>query len=99
MLRLCPFCGWNLKFPIQDGISTCNHCHRVFDSCPYHRLLSAAWLVRKQNLYNIEAIKSSCEDLSDCELEILEKYIVDEDCSHDEFLKIINKKTCIDSSV
>lgn len=96
MICLCPFCGTRVGRPIQDGISTCNHCNRVFDSCPFHRLLSAAWLIRKQNLYDIGAVKSCCEDLNECELAILEKYIVEEDCSHDEFLKVINKKTCID---
>lgn len=99
MICLCPFCGTRVGRPIQDGISTCNHCHRVFDSSSYHRLLSVAWLIRKQNLYNIEAVKSSCEYLTDCELAILEKYIVDGDYSHDEFLKVIDKKTCVDSSV
>ena len=96
MLRLCPFCGKHLGRPIEDGITTCINCQRVFDTSPYHKILSAAWLIRKQNLYNLDAIKGSMPSLTDCELKILEKYIIDEDMPHEEFLKNVNSKTCID---
>lgn len=95
MICLCPFCGYRVGRPIQDGISTCNHCQRVFDSSPFHRILSAAWLVRKQNLYNIDAVAGSC-DLTPCELAVVEKFVVNEDYCHDDLLKVIDKKTCID---
>ena len=98
MICLCPFCGFRIGRPIQDGITTCQHCSRVFDSSPFHHILSAAWLIRKQNLYNIEAIKASMEELIECELKILEEFVVEQDYSHDDLLRQINKKTCIDCS-
>lgn len=96
MITICPFCGHRIGRPIDDGITTCLNCTRVFDTSPYHRILSAAWLIRKQNLYNLEAIKGSMEDLTDCELQILEKYVIDDDMPHEEFLKKIDKQTCLD---
>jgi hypothetical protein len=96
MLRLCPFCGHRLGHPVEDGITTCTDCQRVFDTSPYHRVLSAAWLIRKQNLYNVEAIRGCMTCLTDCELKILERYIIEEDLPHDDFLKMINPKICFD---
>jgi hypothetical protein len=96
LICICPFCGHRIGRPIEDGITTCSNCQRVFDTTPYHRILSAAWLIRKQNLYNLEAIKGSMECLTDCELKILDKYIIEQDLHHDEFLKVINHKTCLD---
>lgn len=50
MIELCPHCGHKLKHPILRGITSCNNCNRVCDSSPFNRLLSAAWLVRRQNV-------------------------------------------------
>ena len=47
MIYLCPFCGHQLSEQLRDGISDCSHCHRVFDSSKYNRLLAASWVMRK----------------------------------------------------
>jgi len=49
MIYTCPNCGYSLEKELNDGLAHCSHCHRVFDSSDYNRLLSAAWLVRRHN--------------------------------------------------
>jgi len=90
MIYLCPFCGRNLSRPIQNGITTCDNCQRVFDSSSYHCVLAAAWYVRRHNIYDIETISSNFE-LNEAEAEIIQKYVIDEDCSHDELIKIVKQ--------
>lgn len=95
MIYTCPFCGKKVSRAIRDGITTCNNCHRVFDSSSFHKILSAAWLSRNHDINHITALQEMCE-LSECEAEIVEKYVINECLSHDELLKVINPKTCLD---
>ena len=95
MIYVCPFCGRRISRAINNGITTCNNCHRVFDSSSYHRILSAAWSVRQDNISDLDAIKLVYE-LNDCEAQIVKKYVIDDTYSHDELLKVVNQKTCID---
>ncbi len=87
MIELCPHCGHHLKHPIQSGIGSCSNCHRVFDSSPYYRLLSAAWMTRKWNL--------ACEDnlvhqgFTQAEAETVIEQIYDKDLCHEEFIEFL----------
>ena len=92
---MCPFCGRRISRAIKNGITTCNSCHRVFDSSPYHKMLAAAWMARRENVYDLEAL-TACFELTPCEAAIIQRYIIDEDYCHDDFLKVISQKTCID---
>lgn len=62
MIEFCPFCGHPLSNPLNDGISNCSHCSRVFDSCPFNRLLSAGWLARKKNYETTEELERAGVD-------------------------------------
>lgn len=56
MITLCPQCGHGLSIPIIHGITSCNHCRRVFDSSPFNRILSAAWFVRRHHVEDRDAL-------------------------------------------
>lgn len=87
---MCPFCGRRVIRAIRCGITTCNNCNRIFDSSSYHKILSAAWGVRRENIDDIECVKATYE-LTDEEADIVEKYVIMENYSHDDFIKIVNK--------
>lgn len=94
MIYACPFCGRRLLRVIcKEGISTCTHCHRVFDTSSYHKILSAAWMVRLMDLYDPEAVQASFE-LTDCEMGIVKKYVIDEGLCHDDLLRVVGRWVC-----
>jgi hypothetical protein len=95
MIYLCPFCGKKVSRAIEDGITTCNNCSRVFDSSSHHKILSAAWMARRDNLFDVDCLKAAY-DLTDCEAKLIKKYVIDECHSHDDLIKILNSKICID---
>lgn len=88
MIYSCPFCGRTISRVVKDGITTCNHCGRVFDSSSYHKILSAAWMSRLHHLDDIEIIKSNYE-LTDYEADLIKRYVIDSCYSHDELIKIL----------
>jgi acetone carboxylase gamma subunit len=89
----CPNCGFSLNSYLTDGISTCLNCHRAFDTSKKNRLLSAAWCVRRRNLYDIDELKRY-NNLTDKEWEFINHYIINEDLTHDEILKLF-KFSCV----
>lgn len=86
MIYVCPFCGVRVSRVIKDGITTCNHCHRIFDSSSFNKILSAAWSARQDQISDPESLQS-VYDLSKLEAAIIKKY---EDYSHDDLFKILN---------
>jgi len=83
MITYCPHCGHNLPQAIVHGITSCNNCHRVSDSSPFHRLLSAAWLVRKRNIDSEEYLVQFGYSIEEATLVI--KLVADGCYSHEEF--------------
>ena len=88
-MNYCPYCGHSLYQMLIEGISSCSHCNRIFDSTIRNRLLSVAWAIRHHYFKSIEEIKFS-NILTDKEAEFVEKYVLDEGYSHDEFLKVVD---------
>ena len=88
MIGICPYCGRWLERPLLSGITTCDNCHRIFDSSPLNRLLSAAWACRRQHLLDASVIRENYL-LEEGELALLQSYVIDGGCSHDEFLKLL----------
>ena len=86
MMHFCPFCGEHLGRPVEDAFSSCNNCNRVFDYNFKNKILSAAWLIHKWNLYDIDAVKEKCKLLEN-ELDLVQE-IMDNDYIHDEVLKL-----------
>lgn len=91
----CPYCGRHLNKPLLNGITTCDNCGRVFDSSNHNRILSAAWMIRRENLCNLDMVRFRC-DLSEDDLSMLAYHVIDQGCSHDEFVKALNLR--IDSA-
>ncbi len=89
MIRLCPFCGYNLSRPLVCGITTCDNCCRVFDSCPYHRTLCAGWIVRKWHIYDPDTLRNKFGFL-DQELAPVITYVIQEGLTHEEFIKVVS---------
>jgi hypothetical protein len=88
MIDRCPFCGYLLELGIKDGITGCNNCNRIFGSTSKNKILSAAWVVRREGLEEIEIIKKRC-NLTNEESDIVENYIINEGYNHDDFLKFL----------
>ena len=86
----CPNCGFSLNQALTDGIDTCSNCHRAFDTSKTNRLLSAAWCVRRRNLYDLEELKLN-NNLTDIEWKFIDKYIINNGLTHDELLKLLSK--------
>jgi len=85
MIKVCPFCGHKLKQIISEGITTCSNCERVFDSCTTNKILSASWMIRKYH-FNIDDL-----NLKSNEKETINKCIVEQGLSHDEFIDFLTK--------
>lgn len=93
MICYCPFCGSWLNHPIIDsGITTCNNCCRVFDHSSKNKLLSATWACRKQNIKDINILESQF-NLNQKELNFVKDYIIIEDLSHDEIIKLLKEQS------
>ena len=84
----CPFCGRKLDYKLEDGITTCGNCYRVFDSSSYHKILSAAWAVRRWHNFNLAFIVQKCK-LNPVEARIIDHYIIDLNLDHDQFYQAL----------
>jgi hypothetical protein len=87
MIYLCPFCGRDLDRKLTEGITSCQNCGRVFDSSPFHRILSAAWAISRWHT-NLEKIVEKY-DLEPTEINVLNHYVVGLDYDHEQLLKTI----------
>jgi hypothetical protein len=85
MIILCPFCGNKLKNKLQDGISSCDYCQRIFDSSSYHKILSALWISRNWHVHDLEIIQRHCE-LTAPEAAVVDKYVLQLDYTFDELV-------------
>ena len=90
MILFCPYCGYRLKIPLINGLSTCDSCNRLFSSDETSKILSYSWMCRKQNINNKDILKSLSKDsLGENAINIINHYIIENNYSHDEFLKAI----------
>ena len=89
MIIACPHCGHDLDFPLKDGISSCEHCHQVFDTSPFNRILSACRYVRKHNIADLSRLEHHGLDEVDSLIALALAY--DGDFSHDEIVKILKR--------
>ncbi len=103
MMNYCPHCGHSLTHSITRGITSCNHCHRVFDSSPFNRLLSAAWMVRRRH-YNCPELLAQHGYTSD-EADLVIEMVADGCHNHEDFVKVLKNlkvsegyETCIDAA-
>ena len=90
-MNYCPYCGLSLDKPLLDGITTCNRCRRIFDSADRNKLLSTAWLARREHVYDLDSLRFK-SGLSEMGLQFVYHYVVDLGYCHDEFMKVLNSK-------
>jgi len=90
MIYLCPFCGRDLDRKLIDGITTCSNCNRLFDSSSYHKILSAAWAIRRWHTTLDKIVEKYI--LTDLEAAVLNHYVINLGYAHDQFLKVILKE-------
>lgn len=91
MQTRCPNCGKELLRPINRGIKSCIKCHSFFEVNDANKLLGASWELRKYPIMGFDQFQFVSK-LSVDDAHMVYKHVVDECCSHDEFLKIILKK-------
>ena len=91
MILTCPYCGHYLPHPLENGISSCVNCCRIFDSCKKNYLLSTAWLIRKRHIndsqYLIEQLGVSEEDAV-----LLINFVCDKCFSHEDLSSFLEEK-------
>ena len=88
MIHICPFCGRNISRVINDGITTCNNCQRVFDSSTRNKMQSAAWYIIRNNNDNIDFVADLFK-LTDKEKSIVKEHLIDDNYHHDDFCRIL----------
>lgn len=89
MINACPFCGFNLKQPLFDGVTQCSHCSKFFESTNINKLLSAAWELRRKNLTQESLLFQTKLDKD--LVEFVYYFVWNLSYSHDEFLKLLQK--------
>jgi hypothetical protein len=89
MITICPYCGHNLPHPIENGITGCTNCNRVFDSSPFHRLLCAAWLIRKKDISSPEYLQYLGFTVEESEMAIT--YVYDQCYNHEDFFQLLEE--------
>lgn len=97
MIKLCPYCGHSIGRTLIVGITTCDHCTQVFDSSDFNQTLSAAWIIRRWHIRDIETMKKKF-DFSDIVLELVDEYVIKQGLSHDDFMKVARKKIDLDQT-
>lgn len=90
MLTHCPFCGHNLPRPIIHGIAGCNNCFRVFESSPFNRILSVAWLIRRQHITDRDVLIQQY-GYDPVVVDLLMEFVVDEGRTHEEFVDVLKR--------
>jgi hypothetical protein len=87
MISYCPYCGFHIKRPLCNGITSCNNCNRTFDTCPFNRILSASWMARKQHLMDVDLLLQY--DYTVEETDLVYTYIIEQCRSHEYFVKVL----------
>ena len=87
MIDYCPYCGFKLNKIIKtEGITSCENCQRIFDTCKRKRMLSASWMCYRQHQQYAVCLKNRY-DLEDIEVDFIQQYAIDKCLSHEEFTR------------
>lgn len=90
MIIICPYCGFDLKRPLNDGICYCSHCNHTIKSTTKTKLLSLFKYINKSNNLNIDKIKFETRSDMD-EILLAYSFAVDHNYSNEEFVNMLNK--------
>lgn len=86
--QICPHCGFCVSNEKID-VFQCPKCQRVSQNSLLERILSAAWIARKENL-TIEELRKSVK-LDEDFLLLVYSFVGLNDYSHQEFFDFLNK--------
>lgn len=89
-MTLCPHCGHRLPLPILDGITGCSNCRRVFDSSKHNKMLSLAWVVRKQHISEPDYLVYH-HGCSRPDAEFLINFVFEGCYNHEEFARLLKE--------
>lgn len=87
MIILCPCCGFKLRCPLKNGISSCENCQRIFDSSSFYKLLSSFWMHKNWHV-ETDVIKKHC-DLTDDEANLIHERVIEKDCNYEELIDFL----------
>ncbi len=73
---------------LKDGLASCTHCNRTFDSSLYNSLLSAGWHMRKHQCHGVEQLVSDTK-LSEPQAILVYAFVGDNGYTHEEFAKAL----------
>ncbi len=88
MILVCPHCGTEIPETLFNGLASCLHCHRVFESSTFNKLMSASWLVKKNRYHGIDQLISDTK-LAEHEAILVYSFINDSCYSVEEFQKAL----------
>lgn len=91
MILTCPYCGHYLPHPLENGISSCVNCCRIFDSSEKNYLLSTAWLIRRRHIYDAQYLVEQI-GVSDQDANLLIDLVCDKCYSHEDFSSFLEDK-------
>jgi hypothetical protein len=91
ILIYCPHCGFHLKRPLVDGISSCTNCKRVFDSSYRNQLLSGAWLVRRRDISDVDSLIYNFNFEPD-DADFVVEHVAESYYSHEDFIKLLDEQ-------
>jgi len=86
MIYRCPYCGYAVRPVLCDGVTTCDNCQSIFSTSCFHKLLSAAWVVRREHICESDFIQHKCL-LNEEETQLISHYVIQNSYNHDDFLK------------
>ncbi len=89
MMTACPHCGFSID-GLRDGIASCSHCNRVFDSSLSNRLLSTSWLIRQHKYHGIDQLMSDTK-IPEHEAIMVYSFVGESGYSHDEFISVLKQ--------
>lgn len=88
MIYLCPFCGRPIGKTLREGLATCENCWQVFEANYHNTFLSAAWVARREHVWDAELLQVKC-GVSSSDAEMIIEFITEKAYSHEEFLKLL----------
>lgn len=88
MIYLCPHCGRPLGRTLREGLTTCENCWQVFEATYQNTVMAAAWVAKREKVWDPELLEIKCGISSTDAVRIVE-YITEKAYSHEEFIKLM----------
>jgi hypothetical protein len=91
-IKFCPHCGHGLERFLETGMAICNKCQQKISSGRKHKLLSAAWCLRKKSVEDSRTFLAEMDlGLSEDELILVEAFVGEYKYSHEDFYHVLER--------